>query len=264
MRKKQEPYDLGFDLEAAIESLIVAAVRLKVFDDGDPRAGDGFAIAEAHMHHSGPASCVVSQCRLGGVCHALAEILTYKRESEQLSTLVRVAELTHQVRTWLDRDGHAYGQALAELLEVVEVASAKTPPLAKNKDLVSERPTRILTSLMAILSETESYEDALRNIFWSPELRRPSRLGRSQLLLTATWQHLAWGGHSDSEILALVPPTTAGGRKLKLDRIRKRIDEPNARSVMPNELHPNLGVPVRRSRSEKPPPKKRRPAPRRS
>src|SRR6185503_15938917 len=117
MSEKQEPYDLGFDLDAGIESLIAEAVRLKVFDDGDPRAVDGFAIAEAHLHHSGPASCVESPCRLGGVCHALAEILTYKRESEQLSTVLRVAELTHQVRTWLDRDGRAYGQALAELLE---------------------------------------------------------------------------------------------------------------------------------------------------
>jgi hypothetical protein len=114
----------------------------------------------------------------------------------------------------------------------------------------------------AQVSETEGYETAVRDLFWSPELRQPSTRKHSQLLLTATCQHLAWGGFSNAEILALVPPTTGGGTKLKLDRIRKRISEPNARSVMPNELHPNLGVPVRRTRDQKPPPKKRAARPR--
>jgi hypothetical protein len=108
---------------------------------------------------------------------------------------------------------------------------------------------------MAILSETEGFEGAVRNLFWSPELRQPAGNERSQLLLTATWQHLAWGGLSNPEILALLPPTTFGGRELMLDRIRKRLNEPNARSVMPVELHPDLGVPLRRSRTEKAPPK---------
>ncbi|HVY31030.1 MAG TPA: hypothetical protein VHB79_30955 [Polyangiaceae bacterium] len=258
MSEKQEPYDLGFDLDAAIEALKAAAARLKVFDVGDPRAGDASAIAEAHIHHDGPGRCVESPCPRAGVCHALAEILQYKRESERLVTLARVADLSHQARTWLDGTGHAYGQALAELLESVAAAPADTPPLSPNSELVSERPARILDSLTAFLSETEGYEDALRDLFWSPELRQVGRNKRSQLLLTATWQHLAWGGFSNPEILALVPPTTAGGRALILDRIRKRIDEPNARSVMPVELHPDLGVRVRRSRSEKPAPRNRR------
>jgi hypothetical protein len=258
MSEKQRTNDLGFDLEAAIEALRAAAVRLKVFDIGDPRAGDAFAIAEAHIHHSGPGQCAESPCRRAGVCHALAEILQYKLESERLAPLARVADLSHQARAWLDGVGHAYGQALAELLEFVAAAPVNTPPLSPNSELVSERPERILRSLTEILSDTDGYEEAVRTLFWSPELRQVGRNKRSQLLLTATWQHLAWGGFSNSEILALVPPTTAGGRVLKLDRIRKRIDEPNARSVMPVELHPDLGVRVRRSRSERPPPKKRR------
>jgi hypothetical protein len=260
MSEKQKAYDLGFDLEAAIEALRAAALRLKVFDIADPRTGNAFAVAEAHLHHSGPGRCDESSCRRAGVCHALAEILQYKLESERLGTLARVADLSHQARVWLDGAGHAYAQALAELLEFVAAAPANSPLLASNRELVSERPARILRSLMAILSDSEGYEDAVRNLFWSPELRQVGRNKRSQLLLTATWQHLAWGGFSNPEILALVPPTTAGGRVLKLDRIRKRIDEPNARSVMPFELHPDLGVRVRRSRSERPPPKKRRQA----
>jgi hypothetical protein len=258
MSKKHEPLDLGFDLEAAITSLVAMAVRLRVFDERDPRACDSFALAEAHIHHSGSGSCIERPCRRGGVCHALADLVAYKRESEQLGTLVRVADLTHPVRMWLDGDGHAYGRALAGLLEAVQAAPAGTGPLSWSKELVSERPARILYLLMAILSETEGYEEAVRDLFWSRALRQLGGRKRSQLLLTATWQHLAWGGFSNTEILALVPPTTSGGRAQKLERIRKRIDEPNARTMMPNELHPALGVPVRRTRSQKPPPKKRR------
>lgn len=258
MSKKREGHDLGFDLEAAIKSLVAMAVRLQVLDVGDPRAADAFALAEAHIHHSGAGTCTESQCRRGGVCHALADILVYKRESEQLGPLLRAAELTHPVRTWLDRDGHAYGQALADLLESVQAAPAGTALRSLSRELVSERPARILYSLMAILAETEGFEDAVRDLFWSRELRQPGGRKRSQLLLTGTWQHLAWGGFSNTEILALVPPTTPGGRASKLERIRKRIDEPNARTMMPNELHPDLGVPVRRKRTQKPPPKKRR------
>jgi hypothetical protein len=193
--------------------LRAAAVRLKVFDIGDPRVSDAFAVAEAHIHHSGPGRCAESPCRRGGVCHALAEILQYKVESERLAPLARVADLSHQARTWLDGVGHAYGQALAELLEFVAAAPANTPPLAPYGELVLERPTRILHSLTAILAETDGYEDAVRNLFWSPELRQVGRSKRSQLLLTATWQHLAWGGFSNPEILTLVPPTTGGVRR---------------------------------------------------
>lgn len=256
MSQKQEPYDLGFDVEAAIHALKAAAVHLQVIDAGDPRAGDEYAIAEAHIHHNGPQRCTESPCRRGGVCHALAEILAYKLEFERLGTLRRVAELTHQVRARLEGEGHAYGMGLAELLEFAEGDLARTIPAFQNKEVVLERPTRILRALTELLSATEGYEAAVRDLFWSPELRQSSTRKRSQLLLTATCQHLAWGGFSNAEILELVSPTTAGSTALKLDRIRKRIDEPNARSVMPNELHRDLGVPLRRSRSEKTPPRK--------
>lgn len=166
-----------------------------------------------------------------------------------------MAELSHDVRTWLEGVGHAYGKGLAELLEFADGDLARAIPF-QNKELVVERPTRILRALTAMVAETEGYEAAVRNLFWSPELRQPSNRKPSQLLFTATCQHLAWGGFSNAEILALVSLTTAGSRKLKLDRIRKRIDEPNARSVMPNELHPERGVPLRRTRDQKPPRKR--------
>lgn len=96
----------------------------------------------------------------------------------------------------------------------------------------------LVARLASLRSGVDGLASGLRSNAWGAQHQQPSARKGSDLLLTAVWQHLDWGGLTYDEIFDLVP--SAGTVTKAKDVVRKRVARPNARSMLPRELHPEL------------------------
>ncbi len=241
---KAKADSVGFDVEKAIRSLHREAIKAGALTKDDPRAASPAQTAEAHLHGIGAQTCSERPCRLGGLCHALHELVDYQMERE--SPLYDALVLTDEVKSWLSTAGRRYAIALDQWIDYGDQRHAserkfKTQPQISlhNHAELCERPRRILSNLQDL---AKSLEDAdLRAFFASHELVQASGKKRTALLLTAVWQHLDWGGIAYEEIFKLVP--SDGPVSKPKDIVRKRVARAEARSLRPRELHPKLKPP---------------------
>jgi hypothetical protein len=242
---KRKRDDLGFDVKKAIAALHDAALAAGAVPKDDPRAASPEQTAFAHLHGLEPDSCKRSPCRLAGLCHALGEITEHQAELVRSTELLDVMAQTHDVEKWLRNAGFLYVQALNALVERGKARHAagarlRLALLAHDHELLCVRPARILLRLTAFLQAVENFDDELRELLASRQLRQPASTKPADLLLTAVWQHLDWGGLTCDEIAKLVPD--GNGVRGAADRVRKRVGSRNARCMMPRELHPAFGA----------------------
>ncbi|MBI3206134.1 MAG: hypothetical protein HYZ29_31650 [Myxococcales bacterium] len=245
-RRKRD--DVGFDVGKAIAALHLEALAAGAAQD-DPRAASPQHTARAHLHGLEPSSCKRSPCRLAGFCHALAEITEHRTELERTKELLDVLEQTHEVSKWLGNSGFRYVQALNALVEHGKDRHASEEKLrlarpAHDHALLCVRPLRIMRPLTAFLQSLDNFEDDLRELLLSRHLRQPADRKGADVLLTAVWQHLDWGGLTYAEIARLVPDRN--GPNGAAERVRSRVRSKNARCVMPREFHPELAADRRR------------------
>jgi hypothetical protein len=253
-RRKRD--DVGFDVDKAIATLHREALAVGAVPANDPRAASPQHTARAHLHGLEPSSCKRSPCRLAGLSHALIEIIEHMAELERSTELLDVLEQTHEVSKWLGKSGFRYVQALSALVEHGKDRHAFEEKLrlarpAHNHALMCVRPLRIMRPLTAFLQSLDNFEDDLRELLLSRDLRQAADRKRADVLLTAVWQHLNWGGLTYAESAKLVPDRN--GPKGAAERVRARVRSKNARCVMPREFHPELAADRRR------PDKRRRP-----
>lgn len=246
-RRKRD--DVGFDVDKAIATLHREALAVGAVPADDPRAASPQHTARAHLHGLEPSSCKRSPCRLAGVCHALIEITEHRAELERSKELLDVLEQTHEVSKWLGKSGFRYVEALNALVEHgkgrhASEATLRLAPPAHDHALLCVRPLRIMQPLTALLCSLDNFEEALRESVSSRALRQPADRKRADVLLTAVWQHLDWGGLTYAEIAKLVPDRN--GPNGAAERVRARVRSKNARCVMPRELHPALAADRRR------------------
>jgi hypothetical protein len=103
--------------------------------------------------------------------------------------------------------------------------------------------------LTVFLQSLENFDEELRGLLVSRQLRQRADTKPADVLLTAVWQHLDWGGLTNAEIAQLVPD--GNGTRGAADRVRKRVDRPNVRCMMPrepSELGPTVSDDKRRKR----------------
>lgn len=253
---KRKRDDVGFDVEKAIAALHREALVAGAVPQDDHRAASPLQTARAHLHGLGRSSCKRGPCRVAGLCHALVEIGEHRGELERSKELLEVLEQTHEVSKWLGYSGFRYVQALNALVEHGKARHASEENLglarpAHDHALLCVRPLRIMRPLTAVLRSLDGFEEALRESVSSRALRQPADRKRADVLLTAVWQHLDWGGLTYAEIAKLVPDRN--GPNGAAERVRARVRSKNARCVMPRELHPEIAADRRR------PDKRRRP-----
>jgi hypothetical protein len=112
-------------------------------------------------------------------------------------------------------------------------------------DILCMRPGQLIVQMTALLLNLERFERELRGRVSSFELQQSGDKRAANLLLTAVYQHLHWGGLSYAEIATLVPDELGPlGAK---ERVRSRVRSDNARSLMPVELYEEM----QRRRAEK-------------
>lgn len=90
----------------------------------------------------------------------------------------------------------------------------------------------VLAPAIELAAELRSFEATTRSLVWSRQLQQPAGKTPSELLLTAIYQHLRWGGLKYDEIEALVLGKRWKGAD---ERVRARVKAANARSLMPYE-----------------------------
>ena len=237
-RSRQEP---GFDVRKAIRALHVAAVAARAFPPRDRRAKKAHLVATAHLHGiEQRRSCTRNPCRLAGLCLALFEVLQYERERKKLGPVLDAADTTEEAMALLvsARDRHA-----TTVKRLNRYANRRKTKWENRSDRDGRRRLQnqarsLVPRFFELLTEVDTLARALLAVAWSPQHRQTSRRKRSDMLLTAVWQHLDWGGLTYTEIYELVP-SLAVVEDVK-DVVRKRVANANPRSLMPRELHPQL------------------------
>jgi hypothetical protein len=231
---------LGFDLDTAIYTLHGEAVKAGAVPKEGESAGDPNAIATAHLHELQGPECSKRPCRLAGLCHALYELLQYRIERANMKTVLVAIEQTERMRKTVRLARKQYHSGLAALREENEERHRsernrrlKTP--GHDHDVLCVRPGLVLLAMDALLASAGSMEEGLRGLLWSPELQQPNDNRASDLLLTAVYQHLHWGGLTYREIAEFVPDNDR--RRGAADRARSRVRSADARSLRPRELY---------------------------
>jgi hypothetical protein len=122
-----------------------------------------------------------------------------------------------------------YLVALAPILQSVHDAHRR---VSFHDHMVCVGTAGVLAPAIELAAELRSVEATTRSLVWSRQLQQPAGKTPSELLLTAVYQHLRWGGLKYDEIEALV---LGKRRKGASERVRARVKAPNARSLMPYE-----------------------------
>lgn len=191
------------------------------------------AMAHAFEHGMQVGACRRKPCRVGGLCWALYEILIWRAEREGArGAILGVAESYEHLLTVLATAIEPCARAVARLQtesrkqHKLEDRARLSAPVHAHALLCVEPPA-LVHALRLVQARLDRSRTALRDIIDSPQLRQSTLTKRSSLLLTAVYQHLAWGGLTYKEIFALVPDHS-GPRGAK-DRVRKRVYAKDAR-----------------------------------
>jgi hypothetical protein len=246
--------DVGFDIAQARQRLGAWLVQkgVSVPPPGTNEAGkssdelawqQAFKLAMVHAGQHGiptmiagaPAPrCNAEPCNIAGVSFALLELATFALESMEVPNLTGdVAELASKMNDLaplLSRVRGAIEQVKSDapFAQFTPPGNALVPQWGEYLGLVG--------TLEGAGDKLAAAQEELRNYFLSPLLRNPPAPGRGrnpQLLLTAVWQHLARGGLKWSQIADLVPDAIPGDRAALRDRIRKRAQSPDCRTMEP-------------------------------
>lgn len=237
---KKKDGQLGFDVAKAIESLRAAAVAAGAFPPTDPRAKLPHMVADAHVHGVGSVGrCRRNPCRLAGLCLALSEILAHELDIAELKPLLDAAVRADEVSVILSRAQKEAAATFRLLKANVDVLQAREGKESRRV----EEALELGRAIVAMRKHAEALAAGLRANAWSKQHHQRTTKKRSDLLLTAVWQHLDWGGLTYGEIFELVP--SIGTVTKAKDVVRARVKAPNARSIMPRELHRDLFEPAR-------------------
>jgi len=233
---------LGFDLSKAIDSLRRAAVAEGALLPGDPAGKDPALVALSHVHGiEHERRCHENPCRLGALCLALHELLQFEAERPRGDAL---GELDSAVAS-LD----AASERVAQAARIIDRVGRPACGEAQRDQLMA-----LTSDIAELCNRVEDLAAGLIVTIESPQLLQQPDRKPSELLLRAVWQHLHDGGFTHDEAFELVP--TLGIHTKAKDVVRKRIREPDARSLLQRELHPKLYEPprVERRRRRRPPP----------
>jgi len=178
--------------------------------------------------------CDVSPCRVSGASFALLELHTLACEETAPARGIAddLAELARQL--------HHLAPQVANLQNAIDLENQRDAELAKRLR-IAEAPWNDCITVLRIVEPLANLIDGLtarvRDRLSSNELRlaRPGTRGRPKnWALTALWQHLAKSGFSHREIAELVPDNNLiRGDEARIDRVRKRVAEPDCRSLRP-------------------------------
>jgi hypothetical protein len=230
---------VGFDIDAATLTLYREALAAGAIPEGDDRQPGPQETAQAHLHEFNADGCKKSPCRTAGLCHALFELTQYRAEARDSEGVIAAADETELLRKALQKYGDRY-------VKTIEVLSQNSKKLHQHeRDFGREEPSsqhqilcvlpvQALHEMNVLLNTLQTLESELRGRVWSFELQQSGDKKPGDLLLTAVYQHLRWGGLKYKEIARLVPD--GGGTKGAADRVRARVKSPNARSMMPREM----------------------------
>lgn len=238
---KRAEHDVGFDVDGAIAELQGAAVAAGAVPHGTPIPESPGAIALRHVILHGvqvEPRCSHKPCRLGGLCFALFEVAQYKNEMEGAAAVVAAAEQAESMQRVLATSGKAYAQSLSALVKFgqkfhTQESTGGVPSVLHDHETICVRPKVAWLKFEALTKNLAPFGDSLRNLISNTELRQTSRRKRGTLLLTATYQHLKWGGFTYREIAVLVPDKL--GRTGVVERVRKRCKAKEARSIFPHD-----------------------------
>lgn len=239
---------LGFDIDAATLTLYreaLAAGAIANNADGPDGMSD---VAGAHLHGLEPSRCSRRPCRTAGLCHALYELVQYRLEAPQ--GVVAAANAAEAMRKALQRAGDQFMPILKNLIEQSDQRHREAVQLGivearSEHEILCTRPALLVVQVSELLLNVDRFERELRGRVSSFELQQSGDKRSGNLLLTAVYQHLHWGGLSYAEIAKLVPDEV--GPRGAEERVRSRVRSENARSLMPRELYEEM---VRR-RTEK-------------
>jgi hypothetical protein len=232
--------DVGFDVDQATLVLHAEAIAAGAVPKGDFRANNPHDTAEAHLHGLGGALCEESPCRLAGICHALYELTQYRIEARDAEGHIAAADATEQMRKVLRKHGAEYAITLERLLAQsverhrVNGEIGRTEPASRH-EIFCTLPAQTLQEMTGFLLTLERFEGELRASMSSFELQQSGDKRPRDLLLTAVYQHLRWGGLKYEQIAELVPDGL--GVRDAAERVRARVNSDNARSMMPRELY---------------------------
>ena len=234
---------IGFDIDTATFTLYRAAIAAGALanNTGGP---DGIRdVAEAHLHGLGPSRCSRSPCRTAGLCHALYELVQYRHEAKDPEGVIAAANAAEAMRKALLKAGNEFMPVLERLLnQSVErhrhaVELGIVEPRSEH-EILCVRPEQLAVQTTTLLLNLDRFERELRGRIRSFELQQSGDKRPGNLLLTAVYQHLRWGGISYAEIARLVPDES--GPQGMEERIRSRVKSENARSLMPAELYEEM------------------------
>jgi hypothetical protein len=247
---KRKDNQLGFDADAALDTLHKEAIKAGAVPQEDPRAGNPMSTAIAHLHTIQSDRCRENPCRVAGLCHALFELVQYRAQADGAAEFIEAANETEV----MFEAGSRYLEMLDSLgkkaEEILQREIEQGPTFERHDhEVLCVLPRCICQQVTELQRSLELFEDKLRAMPSSFQLQQSSHQKNCTLLLTAVYQHLKWGGLKYAEIAKLVPDDL--GRKGADDRVRHRVKEPNARSFVPAELRGKLRT-ERKPRAKKP------------
>jgi hypothetical protein len=172
---KRAKHDVAFNVERAVAVLHKAALAEAAIAEGDfhsrgidpatqsPSRDDAFRVAWAHVVLHGFQTtgerCNLRPCRLGGLCFALHEVLTYQLEHTPLGV---VAEETERFAGALTSATKQYAPNLINLRDRVqqrheqETAAGLMAPLHAHETLCLA-PARIAQQIRELRSSLEAF-----------------------------------------------------------------------------------------------------------
>lgn len=233
---------LGFDLSKAIDSLRRAANEEGAFPPGDPSGRDPALVALSHLHGiEHDRRCTKNPCRLAALCLALHELLQYQSEKPRADVLDEFGVAGAS----LDAASERLGQA------TTITGHNGLPALNEGQ---REQLVQLRADIEQVCAKVEELAGDVILTIWSAQLLQPPGKKAGDLLLRAVWQYLHDGGFTHEEAFELVP--TLGTHTKAKDIVRKRIKEPDSRTLSPREVNRELFEPpkVERRRRRRPPP----------
>jgi hypothetical protein len=261
MRKRNDtPIQIAF---ASVTAAVCAEYGLA---PDSPTARSPLALALRHIaqheNRRDPSRCDRVPCRVGGLSFALYELAAYRADVEQGDDLVAAAEVVAELRSALRRLEPKIACVVAAIRARSEIAHEIEKgggPATHDHATWCERPSTLLARFDALCAAVDGapeapgrLDDLIRSGYRSPEHRQRGDKKPADLCITAVCQHLAWGGFTNREIAGLIgelspaPPDERPmsriddlrkrdrierDRKMAEDRVRKRVDSPDTRSI---------------------------------
>jgi hypothetical protein len=232
-------------VDAAIENLHREAVTLL----GKPRKGldtsDPHAVSLEHVLLHGiqqdGVRCTASPCRLGAVCFALYELIQYRLEfaSPCVQAMVAAGDACERLCNTASKQSLQLEETMGALMRSSAERHLEETRYSGTRlhdhELTCERPLELVRLTEALLKTLEQFANDVRAPLQSPQLSQSLAEKGSDLLLTAVYQHLAWGKISYAQAAELVPDGLAGSTAA--GRVRHRVKKaPDARSIVPADV----------------------------